>query len=153
MSDALASVLKDYSATWQPNPEGFLFVNRNGRPYAANKVVEYGLLPVLDKLQIPRAGMHAFRHCHASLLMDAGANPAVTKEQMRHLGSTGMSSATRSVMRWTKLAKFCARMRPNRRRQVSIFDNLHGAGDGNRTHIRSLGSYAEHRKTFELAAF
>jgi integrase len=84
MSEALSALLKDYLATWRPNPEGFLFLNRNGRPYAANKVVEYGLWPVLEKLNIPRAGMHAFRHCHASLLMDVGANPIVTKEQMRH---------------------------------------------------------------------
>jgi hypothetical protein len=28
--------------------------------------------------------MHAFRHCHASLLMDVGANPTVAKAQMRH---------------------------------------------------------------------
>jgi integrase len=84
MSEALASVLEEYLTTWRPNSEGFLFVNRNGRPYAANKVVEYGLWPVLDELKIPRCGMHAFRHCHASLLMDVGANPTVTKEQMRH---------------------------------------------------------------------
>ena len=84
MAEALATLLQGYLATWQPNPEGFLFLNRNGRPFAANKVVEYGLWPVLDKLKIERAGMHAFRHCHASLLMDVGANPTVTKTQMRH---------------------------------------------------------------------
>ncbi len=84
MAEALVTMLKEYLATWRPNPEGFLFLNRNGRPYAANKVVEYGLWPVLDKLKIERAGMHAFRHCHASLLMDVGANPTVTKTQMRH---------------------------------------------------------------------
>jgi integrase len=84
MAEALVPMLKEYLATWRPNPEGFLFLNRNGRPYAANKVVEYGLWPVLDKLKIERAGMHAFRHCHASLLMDVGANPTVTKTQMRH---------------------------------------------------------------------
>jgi integrase len=84
MADALATLLIEYLATWKENPEGFLFLNRNGRPYAANKVVEYGLWPVLDKLKLPRAGMHAFRHCHASLLMDVGANMAVTKGQMRH---------------------------------------------------------------------
>jgi integrase len=84
MAEALVTMLKEYLATWKPNPEGFLFLNRNGRPYAANKVVEYGLWPVLDKLKIERAGMHAFRHCHASLLMDVGANPTVAKEQMRH---------------------------------------------------------------------
>lgn len=71
-------------ATWRPNLEGSLFLSRKGRPYAANKVVVYGLWPVLDKLKIERAGMHAFRHCHARLLMDVGANPTVTKTQMRH---------------------------------------------------------------------
>jgi hypothetical protein len=62
MADALATLLGEYLATWKENPEGFLFLNRNGRPHASNKVVEYGLWPVLDKLKIKRAGMHAFRH-------------------------------------------------------------------------------------------
>jgi len=84
MPDALLTLLQEYLATWKPNPEGYLFLNRNGRPYAANKVVEYGLWPVLDKLKLPRGGMHAFRHAHASLLMDVGAPATVTKEQMRH---------------------------------------------------------------------
>jgi integrase len=84
MAGALATLLREFLTTWKENPEGFLFLNRNGRPYAANKVVEYGLWPVLDRLKIKRAGMHAFRHCHASLLMDVGANPTVTKDQMRH---------------------------------------------------------------------
>lgn len=84
MPEALSELLHEYLATWKANPAGFLFLNRNGRPYAANKVVEYGLWPVLGKLGIERAGMHAFRHCHASLLMDVGANPTVTKTQMRH---------------------------------------------------------------------
>ncbi len=84
MPEALAKLLNEYLTTWQANPEGFLFMNRNGRPYAQNKVVEYGLWPVLEKLNIPRAGMHAFRHCHASLLIDVGANPKVAQEQMRH---------------------------------------------------------------------
>jgi integrase len=83
LSDALATLLKGYLEAWKPNPEGFLFVNRNGRLYSAKKVVEYGLWPALDKLKLPRAGMHAFRHSHASLLMDVGANPTVTRDQMR----------------------------------------------------------------------
>jgi len=126
MADALVTLLKEYLATWKANPEGFLFLNRNGRPYAANKVVEYGLWPVLDKLKIKRAGMHAFRHCHASLLMDVGANPTVTKEQMRHsdaritLGVYGHvigDSQRDAVDKVGEIlrpdAKFCAQMRPN----------------------------------------
>jgi integrase len=67
MPEALAALLREYLATWKPNPEGFLFLKRNGSLYWDNKVREYGLWPVLDRLKIPRAGMHAFRHCHGSL--------------------------------------------------------------------------------------
>ncbi len=84
MPELLVAMITEYLTTWKANPEGFLFLNRNGRPYAANKVVEYGLWPVLDKLKLPRGGMHAFRHAHASLLMDVGAPATVTREQMRH---------------------------------------------------------------------
>jgi integrase len=84
MPEALLTLLQEYLATWKGNPDGFLFLNRNGRPYASNKVVEYGLWPMLDKLKLPRGGMHTFRHAHASLLMDVGAPATVTKEQMRH---------------------------------------------------------------------
>jgi integrase len=126
MAEALHTLLKDYLATWKANPDSFLFLNRNGRPYAANKVVEYGLWPVLDKLGIERAGMHAFRHCHASLLMDVGANPTVTKTQMRHsdaritLGIYGHvigDSQRDAVDKVGEIlrpdAKLCAQMRPN----------------------------------------
>ncbi|HEY2458893.1 MAG TPA: site-specific integrase, partial [Candidatus Acidoferrum sp.] len=108
------------------NPEGFLFLNRNGRPYAANKVVEYGLWPVLEKLGIERAGMHAFRHCHASLLMDVGANPTVAKTQMRHsdaritleayahiIGDSQRDAVNRVGELLRQDAKFCAQVRPN----------------------------------------
>ncbi len=126
MPAALAVLLREYLATWQVNPEGFLFLNRNGRPYAQNKVVEYGLWPALDKLNLPHAGMHAFRHCHASLLIDVGANPKVAQEQMRHsdaritLGIYGhvIGDAQREAV--DKVgeilrpdAEFCAQMRPN----------------------------------------
>jgi integrase len=104
----------------------FLFLNRNGRPYAANKVVEYGLWPVLDKLGIERAGMHAFRHCHASLLIDVGANPKVAQEQMRHsdaqitlqiyghvIGGAQREAVDKVGELLPPDAKFCAPMRPN----------------------------------------
>jgi integrase len=84
MSEALSVLLDEYLSTWKANPEGFLFLNRRGRPFNATKVVQLGLWPVLDRLKIKRAGMHAFRHCHASLLMEVGANPKVAQQQMRH---------------------------------------------------------------------
>jgi integrase len=126
MPEALAALLKDYLATWQANPEGFLFLNRKGRPFSQNYIVQKKLWPVLDALSIPRCGLHAFRHCHASLLIDVGANPKVAQEQMRHsdpritLGIYGhvIGNAQReAVDRVGDLlrpdAKYCAQMRPN----------------------------------------
>jgi integrase len=80
----LAVALRAYQEKWRPNPGGFLFVTRNNRPPSSNKVVEYGLWPVLDALKIPRCGLHAFRHTHTSLLLDSGATPKVVQEQLRH---------------------------------------------------------------------
>ena len=80
----LAETLRPYREQWKPNPDGFLFVTRNRRPPSSNKVVEYGLWPVLDLLSIPRCGLHAFRHSHASLLLHTGATPKIVQEQLRH---------------------------------------------------------------------
>jgi len=126
MPEALAEMLKDHLAPTQVNPEGFLFLNRKGRPYSQNYIVQKKLWPILDALSIPRCGLHAFRHCHASLLLDVGANPKVAQEQMRHsdaritLGIYGhvIGSAQReAVDKVGELlrpdAKFCAQMRPN----------------------------------------
>lgn len=82
--EALALVLETYHAQWKPNPQGFLFVTRNGRPPSSNKVVEYRLWPILDALGIKRCGVHAFRHTHTALLLDSGATPKVVQRQLRH---------------------------------------------------------------------
>jgi integrase len=81
---ALADVLREYRTVWKANPLGFLFVTRNLRPPSSNKVVEYRLWPLLDALNIPRCGLHAFRHAVASLIVDAGYAPEVAQKQLRH---------------------------------------------------------------------
>lgn len=84
LPDLLAGVLKAYKEEWKPNAQGFLFTTRNGRPPSSNKVVEYQLWPILDALDIPRCGLHAFRHSVASLIVDAGYAPEVAQQQLRH---------------------------------------------------------------------
>ena len=84
---SLLATLENYRVYWDEhckNPEGFLFVTRNGRPPSSNKVVEYRLWSILDALGIPRCGLHAFRHAHTALLLDAGANAKVVQRQLRH---------------------------------------------------------------------
>jgi integrase len=61
-----------------------LFVNRRGRPFSANKLREKQLHPLLDALEIPRAGFHSLRHGAASALLADGATPAVVQRQLRH---------------------------------------------------------------------
>ncbi len=64
-----------------------LFVNRRGRPYSRNKVVSTVLHPMLDRLGIShkgrRVGLHAFRHCLSSLLLQS-TGVAVAQRQLRH---------------------------------------------------------------------
>lgn len=84
MPVVLEEMLRDFLFSWRPNPKRLLFSNRRGNPYSENKVVQKRLWPIPDKLGIPRCGLHAFRHTHASLLVSAGASPAVAQRQLRH---------------------------------------------------------------------
>jgi integrase len=68
--------------------EGLLFVNKAGRPYSSSgKVVQKRLWPLCDALKIPRAGFHAFRHVHTTILLETGATPKVAQRQLRHADS------------------------------------------------------------------
>ena len=80
----LSAVLAEYKANWKPNPDGYLFVTRNGRPPSSNKVVEYQLWPILDALGIKRCGLHAFRHSVASFIVEAGYSIEVAQQQLQH---------------------------------------------------------------------
>jgi integrase len=82
--NALAIILREYRKQWKSNPDGFLFVTRNGRPPSSNNVVEHHLWIILDALGFPRCGLHAFRHSHTALLLDSGATPKVVQRQLRH---------------------------------------------------------------------
>jgi len=84
MPEALAEILRQHLTAWRPNPAKLLFANRLGRPYNANKVVQKGLWPILEKLGIEHCGLHAFRHTHTSLLLEVGASPTVAQAQLRH---------------------------------------------------------------------
>lgn len=84
MPEPLAEMLTNYLASWRPNEKRLLFPNLRGNPHIANSVVQRRLWPILDSLSIPRCGMHAFRHSHASLLVSGGASPKVAQMQLRH---------------------------------------------------------------------
>lgn len=84
MPEFLAAILKDYIASWRPNPLRLLFVNQRGKPYNGENVIRDRLAPLLGQLGIERAGFHAFRHTHTSLLLEAGEPPTAAQAQLRH---------------------------------------------------------------------
>jgi integrase len=84
LPDALARILGAYLHNWRENSERWLFANSRTRPYSADKVVMFKLWPILDQLNIPRCGFHAFRHFHSTMLLELGAAPQVAQAQMRH---------------------------------------------------------------------
>lgn len=84
MPSPLEARLRAYLATWKPNPRGLLFATRRGKPQSANSVVQRKLWPILDRLGIPRVGLHAFRHTASTLLVDLGAAATVSQAQLGH---------------------------------------------------------------------
>jgi integrase len=84
MPAPLEDMLRQYLKTWKPNANRLLFATRKGTAFSENNVVQRKLWPILDGLGIPRCGMHAFRHTHASLLVAQGASPVVAQRQLRH---------------------------------------------------------------------
>ncbi|HXW55542.1 MAG TPA: site-specific integrase [Candidatus Cybelea sp.] len=84
MPKPLALRLRAYLQSWKPNSHSLLFATSKDTPLCANNVVQRHLWLVLDKLEIPRCGLKAFRHMHASLLIDGGAPVTVAQAQLGH---------------------------------------------------------------------
>jgi integrase len=62
----------------------FMFGTRNGTPWDANLLVTRKLKPLLKKLGIPPAGLHAFRHYNATALDKANVPLKVRQERLGH---------------------------------------------------------------------
>jgi integrase len=68
LSPNLLEHLRRFIAAWRPNQQRLLFASRNGTPWDQNLLVKRKLHPLLEKLGIGRAGLHAFRHFSASIM-------------------------------------------------------------------------------------
>jgi len=75
----------------QKRGTGLVFVYRNGNPWKGEKVVERKLGPLLKKLGIPHRGLHAFRHCNATL-MDRMNVPMKTRQDRLGHADLGMTA-------------------------------------------------------------
>lgn len=64
-------------------PTGLLFADDKGRPLDG-LALRHQLHQLLDRLGIPRRGMHGFRHACALAMAAGGVNPEALRRAMRH---------------------------------------------------------------------
>jgi integrase len=81
LADHLRTFLKEH---WRKNDAGLLFATRNGTPYDRRDIVDQHLHPLLEKLGIDRAGLHAFRHGNSTLMDQLGVPLRVRQDRLGH---------------------------------------------------------------------
>ncbi|HYL12066.1 MAG TPA: site-specific integrase [Terriglobales bacterium] len=85
ISSQLCEHLKTYLLDhWRDNPEKLLFCTREGTPYDNRDIVDQVLHPILERLGIPRAGLHAFRHGNATIMDGLNAPMRVRQDPLGH---------------------------------------------------------------------
>jgi len=90
MPELLAKHLRQWlDKHYKPNAEGYLFINRKGKPYLSENVVRSGVHRAMAKLGIvtPKGvhvGIHCFRHGVTTELLEAGTPIHVVTRLMRH---------------------------------------------------------------------
>lgn len=96
---ALEQLLRDYHA-WLATRggalDGHLFASRTGAPWRTDDVRRYKLQPLLARLGIPKAGLHAFRHSVPRILAAHGISLPTISKVMRH----GSVQQTETYLHW-----------------------------------------------------
>ena len=85
---------------------GRVFEARNGSPISGNDVLKRVLHPLLKRLEIPKAGLHAFRHSRVTMLRKNGTPEDLQKQWIGHssLRTTDRYSHTDQELEYRRLA-------------------------------------------------
>jgi len=85
---------------------GRVFEARNGAPISGQNVLKRVLHPLLEKLEIPRAGLHAFRHSRVTMLRKRGTPEDLQKQWIGHssLRTTDRYSHTDQELEYRRIA-------------------------------------------------
>lgn len=101
ITQSLADMLKNHL---DGRTTGTIFQSRQFKgqrgPLRNNNVLKWGLYPVLNKLGIPKCGMHAFRHYRVTALMESGVPVETVKAWIGH-------GSERMIRRYTHLRPDC----------------------------------------------
>src|SRR5882724_4803446 len=85
---------------------GRVFEARNGSPISGNNILKRVLHPLLKRLGIPKAGLHAFRHSRVTMLRKHGTPEDLQKQWIGHssLRTTDRYSHTHQELEYRRLA-------------------------------------------------
>lgn len=99
----LAALLRQYIGDKEA---GRVFEARNGAPISGNNVLKRVLYPLLEKLRIPKAGLHAFRHSRVTMLRKNGTPEDLQRQWIGHssLRTTDTYSHTHEELEYRRLA-------------------------------------------------
>lgn len=86
--DLLGRLAEHRHRSERASAEELIFATRRGTPIRGRKVVEDHLAPLLARLGIPRAGLHAFRHANATELLRAGVPLRTVSARLGHADVT-----------------------------------------------------------------
>jgi integrase len=100
---ALARALRDYIGD---SNRSLLFESRKGTPLSDVNIRNRVLAPLLQKLNIPRAGLHAFRHSRVTMLRKHGTPGELQKQWIGHssLRTTDRYSHTDEELEYRRAA-------------------------------------------------
>ena len=84
MSKRLAGHLSEQRLARASDDMQFLFSSSKGTPLDAAHVVKRHLQPLLRQLGLPRMGLHAFRHAHATIGHQWGVPLKVVQQRLGH---------------------------------------------------------------------
>jgi integrase len=82
---ALAAMLKTFIAD---RKTGLVFRNALGKPLAQSNVLRRSLHPVLERLEVPKAGFHSFRRFRATHLTKSRVPESLVKFWMGHAATS-----------------------------------------------------------------
>jgi integrase len=103
IDSGLADLLRPYLADRRT---GRVFAARNCSPISGGNVLKRVLHPLLKRLGIPKAGLHAFRHSRVTMLRKRGTPDDLQKQWIRHssLRTTDRYSHTHEELEYRRLA-------------------------------------------------
>ena len=85
--EAIESLQRFLEANPAPSSDALVFRSKRGGPLLETTVLNQGLYPALEALNLKKAGLHAFRRgCNRRWEL-AGIVPAVIRQQMGHTGA------------------------------------------------------------------